>query len=242
MPFTYGPVKILIIDDNRSLHTSIELALDDPHKYQLLHAYQGQQGIAFVQIHQPDLILLDLYLPDMTGLVVLERLRVMDLHIPVIFMTAMGTEAVVSQAFRLGVRDYLTKPFGLDQLEMAVENVLSTIKLEREREALKQKLLLAQGMKSTLVALSHHINNQLQIAFNSINLVEESLTNEPYGLNREQLLEVVQLGQSSLTYIADILRVLEKITSVDITNYDEETMMLDLEAAVHQQTLSQEPA
>jgi DNA-binding response OmpR family regulator len=242
MPFTYGPVKILIIDDNRSLHTSIELALDDRRKYQLLHAYQGQQGVAFAQIHHPDLILLDLYLPDITGLVVLERLRAMDLHIPVIFMTAMGTEAVVSQAFRLGVRDYLTKPFGLEQLELAVENVLSTIKLEREREALKQKLLLAQGMKSTLVALSHHINNQLQIAFNSINLVEESLTNEQYGLNREQLLEVVQLGQSSLTYIADILRVLERITSVDITNYDEQTMMLDLEAAVHQQKLSQEHA
>ena len=74
----------------------------------------GQDGLAKVSGEEPDLILLDFNLPDMTGMDVLRHLSAAGNHTPVILMTAHGSEKVVVEAFRLGVRDYLTKPvFGI---------------------------------------------------------------------------------------------------------------------------------
>lgn len=225
-----SPIKILIIDDERIFQQTLSLSLDSLGTYQLMHAYNGQQGVAMVQSEQPDLLLLDMNMPKMNGLMALQQLQELEVEVPVIFMTAMGTERIAMEAFRLGVRDYLVKPFDLKTLEEMITKVLYTIHLEREKEALTRQLLLAEGVQNTIVTLSHHINNHLQVALNSSNLVEEALETETSLTNREQLLDMIRLGQTSLTHIADTLRVLEHITAVDITHYDAETMMLDLDA------------
>ncbi len=224
------PIKILIIDDDRVFQKTLSFALGNLGLYQLAHAYDGEQGVALAQSEEPDLILIDMNMPKMNGLIALEQLRELTVEVPVIFMTAVGTERIAMEAFRLGVRDYLVKPFGLKNLEEMINKVLRTIHLEREKEALTRQLLLAEGVQSTMVALSHHINNQLQVALNSSNLVEEALETGTCQTNCEQLLDMIRLGQTSLTHIADTLRVLERITAVDITPYDAQTMMLDLDA------------
>lgn len=227
-------IKILIIDDDRILQQTLGMVLNQPDVYRVAHAYDGDEGVHIAHTLQPDLILLDMNMPKMNGLEVLQQLSTFEEPSPVIFMTAVGSERIAMQAFRLGVRDYLVKPFRLQELEQAINKVLRTIKLEREKEALTRQLHVAEGVQNTMVALSHHINNQLQVAFNATNLVEEALLEEDYHINREQLLAMIHLGQTSLTHITDILRVLERITAVNVTPYDAETMMLDLDKALKQ--------
>jgi two-component system NtrC family sensor kinase len=229
------PIKILIIDDDHAFQNTLSLALGIFGAYQVAHAYDGQQGVAMAQSEQPDLILLDMSMPKMDGLVALQKLRDLGMEVPVIFMTAMGTERTATEAFRLGVRDYLAKPFGLTSLEEVITKLLRTIELEREKEALMRQLLLAEGVQTTMVALSHHINNQLQVALNASDLVEEAIQTGADQTDREYLLDMIGLGQTSLTHIADTLRVLERITAVDLTHYDAETMMLDLNHALKEQ-------
>jgi signal transduction histidine kinase/DNA-binding response OmpR family regulator len=129
--------KVLIIDDSPRIVGFLVDVLQ-PLGYTTLTAGTGKDGLAAALAEQPDLIMLDLNLPDKSGLEVLEELRRRDVQTSVIMMTLYGSEGVVVQALRLGVRDYLTKPFEMDELLAAVERALEEGRLRRERERLVQ--------------------------------------------------------------------------------------------------------
>ena len=131
--------KILVIDDSAQISDFLTEVLE-PLGYTTRKAGNGKDGLAAALAGQPDLIMLDLNLPDMSGLEVLESLRRRDCQVPVIMMTLYGSEGVVVRALRLGVRDYLTKPFAMDELLAAVERALEEGRLRRERERLVQSL------------------------------------------------------------------------------------------------------
>ncbi len=131
--------QILVIDDSTQIAEFLADVLQ-PLGYTTRTAANGKDGLAAALAEQPDLIMLDLNLPDMSGLEVLESLRRHDCEAPVIMMTLYGSERVVVQALRLGVRDYLTKPFAMDELLAAVERALEEGRLRRERERLVQSL------------------------------------------------------------------------------------------------------
>lgn len=131
--------QILIIDDSASISEFLSDVLE-PLGYAVRAVANGTAGLAAALADRPDLIMLDLNLPDMSGMQVLESLRKRDCQSPVIMMTSYGSESIVIQALRLGVRDYLPKPFAMDELLAAVERSLEDARLRREREDLVQKL------------------------------------------------------------------------------------------------------
>src|SRR4051812_22204354 len=104
-----GPV-ILVIDDETAMRRFLRVSLGS-NGYQLLEAETGEQGITQAAAHNPELILLDLGLPDLDGLVVTQRLREWS-KIPIIVLSARGQEQDKIQALDAGADDYLTKPFG----------------------------------------------------------------------------------------------------------------------------------
>src|SRR5689334_5051258 len=91
----------------------------------------------------PDLILLDLQMPRLDGMGVLNALRRENLNIPVILMTFHGSEEIAIEVFRLGVRDYVKKPYTPEEMLAAIENSLTETRLRREKEALTSRLLNA---------------------------------------------------------------------------------------------------
>jgi PAS domain S-box-containing protein len=107
---------ILYIEDNRSNVTLVEEILAGQPGIELLVAVQGADGIAQAREHAPDLILLDLHLPDMPGLEVLSRLKSDPgaRRIPVIVVSADATERQVERIKKAGARDYITKPIDVD--------------------------------------------------------------------------------------------------------------------------------
>lgn len=102
--------KILIIDDESIITRALSRALKSE-AYDIQIAENGRKGLELIRKIVPDLILLDMMMPEMTGLDVLEKMREERINIPVIFMTAYGDFSTEKRAKELGVSAYLTKPF-----------------------------------------------------------------------------------------------------------------------------------
>jgi len=120
------PKKVLIIEDRRENIVFIANNILKPEGYDVITARDGQMGLEKAQSENPDLIITDLKLPQLGGLEVLEKLLELDIHIPTIVMTFHGTEETAKQALRLGAKDYLIKPFTVNEMYEALERAFRT--------------------------------------------------------------------------------------------------------------------
>ncbi len=104
-------MKLLVIEDDDNIITTIRFAckLGWP-EVEVLSAKWGQKGISLVETAKPNLVILDLGLPDIDGLDVLKRIRQFS-RVPIIVLTVATNESTVVQAFELGASDYVSKPF-----------------------------------------------------------------------------------------------------------------------------------
>ena len=118
-----GRKQILIIDDDDGITMSISRLLED--KYTVFSANSGYEGLRRVKELPPSLVLLDLRLPDIWGMEVLEKLKELGSHVPVIVMTAYGGIEEAVQAIKLGAADFITKPFDNDKLRENIEKFFS---------------------------------------------------------------------------------------------------------------------
>lgn len=131
---------ILVVDDKLESLDFLTEYLLRPNGYVPLTATDGRQGLEMALNERPDLIILDLKLPEMSGLEVLRALREKQADIPVILMTAYGSEEDIVSAFRLGAKDYLSKPFRIEEMLAAIERVLSEQRQQEERTHLQREL------------------------------------------------------------------------------------------------------
>ena len=115
--------KVLVIEDNADLAYGLQnnLEIDG---YEVRVAEDGETGLKRARAWTPDLIILDLMLPDLDGFRVLQHLRKDGIGTPVLILTARGEESDKVLGFRLGADDYVTKPFGVMELLARVEAIL----------------------------------------------------------------------------------------------------------------------
>lgn len=123
---------ILIIDDDPDLCTLVSVILEKD-GYQVEAAYNGKEGLELAACTQPDLILLDVMMPEGDGWEVCETLRRTS-DAPIIFLSARGSEGDVVRGLRLGGDDYIAKPFRRHELSARVEAVLRRASAEKEEE------------------------------------------------------------------------------------------------------------
>ena len=131
--------RILVIDDEEAIRDSLETVLE-LERFRADTAADGASGLSALASHNYDLVVLDLMLPDMSGMDVLERIREADPIIPVLLLTAYGTVENAVQAIRLGADDFLTKPWNNDKLILAIEQTIARRRLETENARLKREL------------------------------------------------------------------------------------------------------
>lgn len=120
--------KILLVDDERDLVFYTKLFLEEK-GYEVTEAYDGQQALEILQSFRPDLVLLDVTMPRLTGWDVLRQMQEdpEKVDIPVLMLTARSEDADKAKGWELGVTWYQTKPFELDELAMVIERILSTM-------------------------------------------------------------------------------------------------------------------
>jgi len=124
--------RVLIADDNRDLVQTIARALERA-GYQVFTAHSGQEALAQVHQHRPDVIILDVVLPDLDGFEICRRVRSHPelASIPVLFLTVKQEIDAVLQGFKAGGDDYLRKPFDLRELQVRLEALLRRTTNER---------------------------------------------------------------------------------------------------------------
>ncbi len=129
----------LIIDDSTELRALLESIL--PYSgYRTISASTGEEGLNLALKLNPDVILVDLELPDTTGLQVLTELKRHHLSIPTIMITGYGSEGVAARALQLGALSYLIKPFTTEEVLSSLERALTVKRLRREKAQLTNLL------------------------------------------------------------------------------------------------------
>ncbi len=122
--------SVLVVDDEVGARESLKMILKND--YEMFLAKNAEEAFVQVKTHSPDVILLDIILPDLDGLKVLERIKQSDPDIIVIMITATKTVKTAVEAMKLGAYDYVTKPFDIDELRLIITRSLSTKALEQE--------------------------------------------------------------------------------------------------------------
>jgi DNA-binding response OmpR family regulator len=127
--------EIFVVDDDRDVAQSIEIALRR-RGFRVTLAHSGVEALKLLRRYRPDLVLLDVLMPGMSGIEVCRRLRADEntAGLPVIFLTARGQERDRIEGLRVGADDYLGKPFNLEELILRVKAVLRRAKEEPKKD------------------------------------------------------------------------------------------------------------
>jgi phosphate regulon transcriptional regulator PhoB len=190
--------KILVVDDEKDILELLEYNLEKE-GYEVFKAITGEEALELVKRKNPDLIILDLMLPDVDGLEVCKILK-RDMRtdsIPIIMLTAKGEESDIIVGLELGADDYITKPFSPKALIARVKAVLRRLKEKLEPKEVIQIEDLIIDISKHKVTLKGKLVELTKIEFNLL----KCLTSNPGRVfTRDQLLD---RAWGEETYIVD---------------------------------------
>src|SRR5712675_131575 len=144
--------RILIIDDESAIRDSLKMTLEYE-GYEVIGAATGQEGIALVERETPDLVLLDVKMPGMDGLEVLDRLRALNDALPVVVVSGHGTISTAVEATKKGAFDFIEKPFASERVLVSLRNALDQRQLRDENRSLKKAVEVRHQMIGDSAAL-----------------------------------------------------------------------------------------
>ncbi len=153
--------RILVVDDEHLIRWSLEQSLKKQ-GYEVMTAASGEDALRLVQDESPELMLLDIQLPGMDGLQVLEKVKELDGEIIVVMVTALGVLETAVKAMRLGAYDYINKPFNLDELSIIVKKALETRQLRKEVAHLRSAQESKFGIDN-IIGESRHMKQVLDM-------------------------------------------------------------------------------
>ena len=144
--------RILVVDDEEPIRKTLRMALEYE-GYEVAEASSGQEGLALIEREPPDLVFLDIKMPGMDGLEVLEKLAEKPPSPPVIMVSGHGTIQTAVQATKLGAFDFIEKPLETEHVLLAVRNALNRKELEEEVGRLRLKFERRYQMVGPSMAL-----------------------------------------------------------------------------------------
>lgn len=130
--------QILIVDDEKNILEAFKLLLED--KYKVTTVDSGTKALKLLEEIEVDIVLLDIMMPDMDGLEVLEKIKEKDQAIEVVMITATKTVATAVKAMKLGAYDYLVKPVDNDDILLSIQRIVKKRTLEKENLVLRSEI------------------------------------------------------------------------------------------------------
>lgn len=193
--------KILVIDDDKSISESLELYLSEE-GYEVITANTGTDGLNKALQMSPDIVILDIRLPDIDGFTVLEDLREDNDEAKVIMITAHHDMETTIRAMKEGAFDYIHKPINIDELDIAIQKALKTLDMEKKIDG-----LLTESSRSFKVGDIIGTGKAMREIFKTIGVVSQSRTTVliqgESGTGKELIAKVIHNNTSSTEpYIA----------------------------------------
>jgi len=201
--------KILVVDD-QPINVQLLKRKLEKEGITILTAYNGQEALDSVAGEKPDLILLDVMMPDMDGIEVCQRLQADEStsHIPIIFVTARTSKEGKIEGLGVGAVDYITKPIDLDETLARVQTQLRFVQINREKLDLQRRLVEARRaatIGAVTQGVAHNLNNLLGVVLGYLDLIK-SHYDKP-----EQVKKNAQSVENAVQRIVSIIRQLSSL-------------------------------
>ncbi|WP_329384425.1 response regulator transcription factor [Anaerofustis butyriciformans] len=182
--------EILLIEDELKIARFLQLELTHE-GYSLTIATEGRDGLIKAMDDKFDLIILDLMLPNLSGIEICRRLRSNNIQTPIIMLTAKSDVSDKVMGLDIGADDYMTKPFAIEELLARIRKILSRSKRENEK---KEKEAIIKAGKIVLnknTYSAHFDNEEISLTKKEFELLEYLMINKNIVLTREQIVSNV---------------------------------------------------
>ncbi len=134
------PERILVIDDELDMLMLLRMIIEDNTDYEVETTNNPSEALKMVMKNDYDLVISDLKMPGMDGLELFDEVKGMKPDLPLIIITAYGSLETADEAMKMGVADFITKPFRKDSILFTINRVLELARVRRENIELKKKL------------------------------------------------------------------------------------------------------
>jgi two-component system alkaline phosphatase synthesis response regulator PhoP len=182
--------KILVVDDEPSITKSIQYSLEKE-GYQVIVAHTGPDGVELAKQHKPNLVILDVMLPDLDGYEVCRMIRA-EMPVPIIMLTAKGEEIDKVVGLEIGADEYVTKPFSLRELQARVKALLRLVARHHAAKPAEPERI---DMGELIIDIARHevtLNGKpLTLTLKEFELLKLLALNANKVLSREYLIEQV---------------------------------------------------
>ncbi len=223
---------ILVIDDDKGPRESLRILLKK--QYRVFCAENVRQGLDVLRKQDPDLIIMDIRMPEIDGIEGLRMIREIDAEIPVIMLTGYGSLETAQEALRLGANDYLKKPFETDELLRLIpsqieQGRIARGRLEKERELreLNKRLIDEINQRNHLASLGqasaelvHDLRNPMTVVYGYVQLLSENLRetlNDPATPSLE-VFEYLEMVEKSIARCTELINVWQSLGKKDPQN------------------------
>jgi two-component system, OmpR family, response regulator len=192
--------KVLVIDDEPGVRELISEALSLS-EINAVQAADGLEALSFLRRERFDLLILDINMPKLDGLALLEKLRSEGMSVPVLMLSARADRADINQGLRTGADDYLTKPFSLEELVLRVKAIMRRSK----GEVAEVKVLTCGPITMDFSKYSVKFNDQpVDLSPTEFKLLEQLILNRGNVVTKETLLfEVWEIDFKSNSTVVD---------------------------------------
>ena len=205
--------KVLVIDDEPGVRELISEALSIS-EITAVQAADGLEALSFLRRERFDLLVLDINMPKLDGLALLEKLRTEGMSVPVLMLSARADKSDINQGLRIGADDYLTKPFSIEELVLRVKAILRRSK----GEVAEVKVLTCGPISMDFSKYSVKFNDQpIDLSPTEFKLLEQLILNRGNVVTKETLLfEVWEIDfKSSSTVVDTYISYLRKKLHID---------------------------
>ena len=205
--------KVLVIDDEPGVRELISEALSIS-EITAVQAADGLEALSFLRRERFDLLILDINMPKLDGLALLEKLRTEGMSVPVLMLSARADKDDINQGLRIGADDYLTKPFSIEELVLRVKAIMRRSK----GESVEVKVLTCGPISMDFSKYSVKLNDQaIDLSPTEFKLLEQLILNRGNVVTKETLLsEVWEIDfKSSSTVVDTYISYLRKKLHID---------------------------
>lgn len=182
---------ILLVEDEENLHSTIKLNFE-MEGYEVCSAFDGVQAIQQISSQYFDVVVLDIMLPEIDGLSVVEHIKLNNIDTPILILSAKNTGADRIEGLKKGADDYLTKPFNLEELLLRVSKLISKNKRLQTSSAINDTYTFnSNTIDFKAQQATNFLNEKIELSKKETMLLRLLIENKGEVVTREKILQMV---------------------------------------------------